>query len=56
MQIEKDFELLNSDAAGGLYERWPQLAPQVLGAVKQTVKDKNVLQVLSSVSPDASNG
>jgi len=44
------------DGAGGLLEHWPQIAPKVLKLAKENVKDKNVLQIMSSLPDDASNG
>jgi len=35
-----------------MFEKWPLLAPKVIALVRQTVKDKNVLKLLSLADGD----
>jgi len=35
-----------------MFEKWPLLAPKVIDLVRQTVKDKNVLKLLSLADGD----
>lgn len=52
IQIYRSKETSSFLQGNMMFEKWPLLAPKVIDLVRQTVKDKNVLKLLSLADGD----